>query len=42
MKNAIAYLHKGLDLLSVDELSYWTMAKDAMAEILQFDIEKSK
>ena len=42
MKSAIAYLHKGLDLLSVDELSYWTMAKDAMAEILQFDVEKSK
>ena len=40
IKNAIAYLHKGLDLLDVKEIVYWTMAKDAMAEILQFGVEK--
>lgn len=36
IKNAVAYLYKGLDLLSVDEVVYWTLAKDAMAEILEF------
>lgn len=38
-KNAVTYLHKGLDLLSVDDLLYWTLAKDAMAEILEFKTE---
>ncbi len=40
VKNAVVYLHKGLDLLSVDELEYWTLAKNAMAEILQFEPSK--
>lgn len=40
IKNAVAYLHKGLDLLAVGDLVYWTMAKDGMAEILQFTPEK--
>lgn len=35
-KNAVAYLHKGLDLLDVDDIVYWKMAKDAMAELLGF------
>lgn len=39
IKNAVTYLHKGLDLLSVDEVVYWTLAKDAMAEILEFKTE---
>ena len=36
IKNAATYLHKGLDLLDVNDLVYWTMAKDAMAELLGF------
>ena len=39
VKNAVTYLHKGLDLLDVEDLVYWTMAKDAMAEILHFQAE---
>lgn len=39
IKNAVAYLHKSLDLLAVDDITYWTMAKDAMAEIIQFTTE---
>jgi len=39
IKNAVTYLHKGLDLLSVDDVVYWTLAKDAMAEILEFKQE---
>ncbi|PKP51942.1 MAG: hypothetical protein CVT92_11170 [Bacteroidetes bacterium HGW-Bacteroidetes-1] len=36
IKNAVTYLHKGLDLLDVGDIFYWTMAKDAMAELLEF------
>ena len=39
VKNAVTYLHKGLDLLNVDNIIYWTLAKDAMAEILEFKTE---
>lgn len=39
IKKAVTYLHKGLDLLNVDDIMYWTLAKDAMAEILEFKIE---
>ena len=39
IKNAVTYLHKGLDLLNVDDIVYWTLAKDAMAEILGFKVE---
>ena len=40
IKNAVTYLHKGLDLLDVKDLVYWTLAKDAMSEILEFKEEK--
>lgn len=36
IKNAVTYLHKGLDLLNVEDMEYWTLAKDAMSEILEF------
>ena len=39
IKNAVTYLHKGLDLLDVNDEKYWTLAKDAMAEILEFKPE---
>lgn len=39
VKNAVTYLHKGLDLLDVKDVVYWTLAKDAMAEILEFQAE---
>lgn len=42
VKNAVAYLHKGLDLLSIDEYGNWMAAKDAMLELLQFNTEVSK
>lgn len=40
VKNAVVYLHKGLDLISIDETEYWTLARNAMAEIIQFSVEK--
>lgn len=42
VKNSVVYLHKGLDLLSIDELYYWSTAVHAMGVILQFDVKKSK
>ncbi len=39
-KNAVVYLHKGLDLLGIDETEYWALARNAMAEIIQFTPEK--
>ncbi len=33
---AIAYLYKGLDLLSLEELEYWEIAREAIAEIVGF------
>lgn len=39
IKNAVTYLHKSLDLLGVEDIDYWTKAKDAMAEILEFKSE---
>lgn len=42
VKNSVIYLHKALDLLSVDDIVYWTLAKDALAEILGFDVENKK
>ena len=38
-KKAVAYLYKGLDLLSVDQREYWVIAKDAIAEIVGFNPE---
>ena len=38
-KKAVAYLYKGLDLLSVDQTTYWHIAKDAIAEIVGFNPE---
>ena len=38
-KKAVAYLYKGLELLSVDQIKYWQIAKDAMAEIVGFNPE---
>lgn len=40
IKNAVTYLHKALDILDVEDLVYWTMAKDALSEILEFKGEK--
>jgi tetratricopeptide (TPR) repeat protein len=34
INNAVTYLHKGLDLLSIDNTTYWLLAKDALSEIL--------
>jgi tetratricopeptide (TPR) repeat protein len=36
IKNAVTYLYKGLDLVDVEDMEYWTLAKDAMVEILEF------
>lgn len=36
IKNAVLYLDKSLDLLEVKDLEYWTLAKDALSEILGF------
>lgn len=38
-KKAVAYLYKGLDLLSVDQRAYWEIAKNAIAEIVGFNPE---
>ena len=38
-KKAIAYLYKGLDLLSVEQTEYWIIAKNAIAEIVGFTPE---
>ena len=38
-KKAIAYLYKGLDLLSVEQTEYWIIAKNAIAEIVGFSPE---
>ena len=38
-KKAVAYLYKGLDLLSVDQREYWVIAKNAIAEIVGFNPE---
>ena len=39
VKNAVAYLHKSLDLLSINNIAYWTIAKDALMEIIGFKSE---
>lgn len=39
-KKATAYLYKGLDLVDMDDVEYWNLAKDALAEIIQFDSTK--
>lgn len=39
-KKAVAYLYKGLDLLSIDQREYWLIAKDAIAEIVGFSPDK--
>ena len=36
VKNAVAYLHKALKLIDVKEVGYWNLAKDALAELIQF------
>lgn len=38
-KKAVAYLYKGLDLLSVDQREYWSIAKNAIAEIVGYNPE---
>jgi hypothetical protein len=40
LKNSVAYLHQGLELLDVEDKTYWKMAADALAEILGFVPEK--
>lgn len=37
ISKAVAFLHKGLDLLDVNQSVYWTMAAKAMAEIVGFE-----
>ncbi len=39
IKNAVVYLHKGLDLIDIKDDTYWKLAAEAMAEILEFDPE---
>ena len=36
---AVTYLHKGLELLSIDQISAWTEASNALAEIVGFTKE---
>jgi tetratricopeptide (TPR) repeat protein len=36
IKGATAYFYKGLDLLNVDDMEYWALARNAMLEILEY------
>lgn len=38
-KNAVAYLYKSLDILSVDEIEYWKIAQNALMEIVGYKKE---
>lgn len=39
IERAANYLYKGLDLLDIDDLEYWTMASEALSELVGFTEE---